>query len=318
MKKILVTRKLLDENNKRLINIFDAKFNDEDRLLSAKELITLSSDCDGILSFPTTIIDKDIIMKLSNNIKIISNYAVGFGNVDVDAAKEKGIIVTNTPEVLTDATADISMLLLLGASRRAYEGRLAAEKENWNWSADYLIGKQMSGKKLGILGMGRIGRAVADRARGFNMEIHYHNRNRLSPELENGAIFHNNINDLFKNSEFLSINCPGSKGTENLINDETLKNFPNGVVIANAARGEVIDDEAMIKAMKSGKVFALGLDVYRGEPKINKKYLDLKNLFLLPHLGSATARTRIAMGDRAIDNLDNFLNKNIEPKDRVN
>lgn len=318
MKKILVTRKLLDENNKRLINIFDAKFNDEDRLLSAKELIMLSSDCDGILSFPTTIIDKDTIMKLSNNIKIISNYAVGFGNVDVDAAKEKGIIVTNTPEVLTDATADISMLLLLGASRRAYEGRLAAEKENWNWSADYLIGKQMSGKKLGILGMGRIGRAVADRARGFNMEIHYHNRNRLSPELENGAIFHNNINDLFKNSEFLSINCPGSKGTENLINDETLKNFPNGVVIANAARGEVIDDEAMIKAMKSGKVFALGLDVYRGEPKINKKYLDLKNLFLLPHLGSATTRTRIAMGDRAIDNLDNLLNKNIEPKDRVN
>ncbi len=318
MKKILVTRKLLDENNKRLINIFDAKFNDEDRLLSTKELITLSSDCDGILSFPTTIIDKDTIMKLSNNIKIISNYAVGFGNVDVDAAKEKGIIVTNTPEVLTDATADISMLLLLGASRRAFEGRLAAEKENWNWSADYLIGKQMSGKKLGILGMGRIGRAVADRARGFNMEIHYHNRNRLSPELEHGAIFHKNINDLFKNSEFLSINCPGSKDTENLINDVTLKNFPDGVVIANAARGEVIEDEAMIKAMKSGKVFALGLDVYRGEPKINKKYLDLNNLFLLPHLGSATSRTRIAMGDRAIDNLENFLNKNIEPQDRVN
>ena len=318
MKKILITRKLLDENNKRLINIFDAKFNDEDRLLSAKELISLSSDCDGILSFPTTVIDKDTIMKLSNNVKIISNYAVGFGNIDVDAAKKRGIIVTNTPEVLTDATADISMLLLLGASRRAYEGRIDAEKENWNWSADYLIGKQMSGKKLGILGMGRIGRAVADRARGFNMEIHYHNRNRLSPELEHGAIFHKNINDLFKNSEFLSINCPGSKDTENLINDVTLKNFPDGVVIANAARGEVIEDEAMIKAMKSGKVFALGLDVYRGEPKINKKYLDLNNLFLLPHLGSATSRTRIAMGDRAIDNLENFLNKNIEPQDRVN
>ena len=318
MKKILITRKLLDENNKRLLNIFDAKFNDEDRLLSTKELITLSSDCDGILSFPTTVIDKDTIMKLSNNVKIISNYAVGFGNIDVDAAKKKGIIVTNTPEVLTDATADISMLLLLGASRRAYEGRIDAENENWNWSADYLIGKQMSGKKLGILGMGRIGRAVADRARGFNMEIHYHNRNRLSPELEHGAIFHKNINDLFKNSEFLSINCPGSKDTENLINDVTLKNFPDGVVIANAARGEVIEDEAMIKAMKSGKVFALGLDVYRGEPKINKKYLDLNNLFLLPHLGSATSRTRIAMGDRAIDNLENFLNKNIEPKDRVN
>ena len=318
MKKILVTRKLIKENSDRISKIFDVKSNDDDRIYLPDELLEYSKDCDGILSFTTTLLYKKLIMELPSSVKIISNYAVGFGNIDIDAASKKGIIVTNTPDVLTDATADISILLLLGASRRAFEGRKAAETQNWKWSSDYLIGKQMTGKKLGILGMGRIGRAVAKRAKGFDMEIHYHNRTRLSPDLEHGAIYHEDINDLFKNSEFLSINCPGSKSTENLINEKTLKNFPDGVVIANAARGEVIDDEAMIKAMKSGKVFALGLDVYRGEPKINNKYLELNNLFLLPHLGSATIKTRLSMGDRAINNLDNFLNKNIEPTDRVN
>ena len=318
MKKILVTRRLLSENSKRITSIFDAILNNDDKLLSPEEILKYVKDCNGILTFPDTILSKDLILKLPESVKIISNYAVGFGNIDIDTAANKGIIVTNTPEVLTDATADISILLLLGASRRAYEGRKAAETEKWKWSADYLIGKQMTGKKLGILGMGRIGRAVAKRARGFDMEIHYHNRKRLSPDLEHGAIYHEKINTLFQNSEFLSINCPGSKDTENLINEDSIQNFPDGVVISNAARGEVIEDGAMIKAMKNGKVFALGLDVYRGEPNINKKYLELNNLFLLPHLGSATSSTRIAMGDRAIDNLDNFLNKKIDLIDRVN
>ena len=318
MKKILVTRRLLSENSKRITSIFDAILNNDDKLLSPEEILKHVKDCNGILTFPDTILSKDLILKLPESVKIISNYAVGFGNIDIDTAANKGIIVTNTPEVLTDATADISILLLLGASRRAYEGRKAAETEKWKWSADYLIGKQMTGKKLGILGMGRIGRAVAKRARGFDMEIHYHNRKRLSPDLEHGAIYHEKINTLFQNSEFLSINCPGSKDTENLINEDSIQNFPDGVVISNTARGEVIEDGAMIKAMKNGKVFALGLDVYRGEPNINKKYLELNNLFLLPHLGSATSSTRIAMGDRAIDNLDNFLNKKIDLIDRVN
>ena len=317
MKTILITRKLLKENDERIKKIFDAKFNSEDKIYNSDELISLSQGCDGILSFVTTPINKEVIEKLPDTIKIISNYAVGYGNIDVDAAKKKGIIVTNTPEVLTDATADISILLLLGASRRAYEGRRDAEKENWKWSADYLIGKQMSGKKLGIIGMGNIGRAVAQRARGFDMEIHYHNRSRLDPSLENGAIYHKDLKDLLKNSEFLSINCPGSKETENLINEETINYLPDRAVVANAARGEVIEDEAMIQAMKSGKIFGLGLDVYKGEPKINPKYLELINLFLLPHLGSATKKTRIAMGDRAIDNLEAFFSGN-KPKDQVN
>ena len=317
MKKILVTRNLLKPNEERVLQLFDARLNKEDKVLSTEELINLSKDCDGILCVGGNKFDKEIISKLSPSIKIIANYAVGYNNVDTDAATAKGIVVTNTPEVLTDATADISILLLLGASRRAYEGRKAAESQSWVWSTSLLLGKQMSNRKLGILGMGRIGRAVAQRARGFGMEIHYHNRNRLSPDLENGAKYHSDIKSLFSQSEFLSINCPATADTANLINKETINFFPDDVVIANAARGDIINDQDMIEAMKNGKVFALGLDVYNGEPKINENYLKLDNLFLLPHLGSATERTRIDMGDRAISNLeDYFLGK--KPKDKVN
>ena len=317
MKKILVTRNLLDENEKRLLKLFDAKLNKEDKLYSPEEVIALSENCDGILSFTTSVLNRETINKLSDSVKIIANYAVGFGNIDIDSAKKRGIVVTNTPHVLTDATADISILLLLGASRRAYEGRKAAEQQNWTWSANLLLGKQMSNRKLGILGMGRIGRAVAQRAKGFGMEIHYHNRSKLSPDLEHGAIYHSDIKSLFAQSEFLSINCPATPDTINLLNEETIKYLPDGAVVANAARGDVINDDAMIKAMKSGKVFALGLDVYNGEPKINEEYLKLNNLFLLPHLGSATKVTRIGMGDRAIDNLEDFFS-NKRPKDQVN
>ena len=317
MKKILVTRNLLQDNETRVVNTFEAKLNKEDKVLSSEQVIDLSKDCDGILCVGGNKFDKEIINKLSPSVKIIANYAVGYNNVDIDAAKAKGIVVTNTPEVLTDSTADVSILLLLGASRRVYEGRKAAEQQNWVWSTNLLLGKQMSNRKLGILGMGRIGRAVAQRAKGFGMEIHYHNRSRLSSELENGATYHENVKSLFAQSEFLSINCPATSETVNLLNEETINFLPDEVVIANAARGDVINDDAMIKAMKSGKVFALGLDVYNGEPKINEEYLKLDNLFLLPHLGSATKRTRIDIGDRAIDNLQEFFS-NKKPKDQIN
>ena len=317
MKKILVTRNLLQDNETRVVNTFEAKLNKEDKVLSSEQVIDLSKDCDGILCVGGNKFDKEIINKLSPSVKIIANYAVGYNNVDIDAAKAKGIVVTNTPEVLTDSTADVSILLLLGASRRVYEGRKAAEQQNWVWSTNLLLGKQMSNRKLGILGMGRIGRAVAQRAKGFGMEIHYHNRSRLSSELENGATYHENVKSLFAQSEFLSINCTATSETVNLLNEETINFLPDEVVIANAARGDVINDDAMIKAMKSGKVFALGLDVYNGEPKINEEYLKLDNLFLLPHLGSATKRTRIDMGDRAIDNLQEFFS-NKKPKDQIN
>jgi len=317
MKKILVLRNLLSENEERIKKIFKVKLNKEDKIFSNKEIVNLASDCDGILSFTTASFDSKLINNLPSNIKIISNYAVGFSNIDIDAALKKNIIVTNTPEVLTDATADIAILLLLGASRRAYEGRKFAEKENWDWSSNFLIGKQMSNKRLGILGMGRIGRAVAQRARGFGMEIHYHNRSKLNKDLELDAIYHDNIKSLFNQSDFLSINCPATSETNNLLNEETINFLPDEAVVANAARGDIINDTAMIKAMKNKKIFALGLDVYNGEPKINQEYLKLENLFLLPHLGSATKRTRIDMGNRAIDNLESFF-LNQQPKDRVN
>jgi len=316
-KKILVTRNLLPENEERIKKIFDVKLNKEDKVYSSEEVLNLSKDCDGILCVGGNKFDAAILGKLSNTVKIIANYAVGFNNVEVDVATKKGIVVTNTPEVLTDSTADISILLLLGASRRAYEGRKFAEEQSWVWSTNFLLGKQMSNRKLGILGMGRIGRAVAKRALGFGMEIHYHNRTKLAAHLEEGAIYHDNIKSLFNNSEFLSINCPATKETTNLVNEQSINYLPDGAVVTNSARGDIIDDTAMIKAMKSGKVFALGLDVYNGEPKINPEYLKLNNLFLLPHLGSATVRTRIDMGDRAIDNLENFFN-NKKPKDQVN
>ena len=316
-KKILITRKLLRENEDKLKKLFEVKFNENDEIYSSDKIIELSKDCDGILSAITDQFNKDLINKLSSSIKIIANYAVGYGNIDVNTAKERKIVVTNTPEVLDDSTADISILLLLGASRKVLEARRAAERQDWKWSADFMLGKQMSNKRLGILGMGRIGRAVAKRAKGFNMEIHYHNRNQLSKELEDGATYHKTIKDLFNCSDFLSINCPATKETNKIINKETLAHFPDNVVIGNAARGDVVDDEAMIEALKSKKVFAFGLDVYNGEPKIHPEYLKLNNIFLLPHLGSATKRTRWDMAYRATQNLEDFFTKGVA-LDRVN
>ena len=317
MKKIFVTRKLLKENEDKLKELFDVRLNSNDKIYSAQEIIDESKDCDGILSSVTDPFNDETISKLSKSIKIIANGAVGFGNIDFKAAKVKGITVTNTPDVLTDATADIQILLLLGASRKAYEGRIAAETQSWKWSWDFLLGKQMSNKRLGILGMGRIGRAVAKRAKAFGMEIHYHNRSKLSAELEDGAIYHKNLKDLFAKSEFLSINCPATPETKNIINKETLSYLEENTVVANAARGDVVDDDAMVEALKSGKVFAYGLDVYNGEPKIHPDYLKLKNIFLLPHLGSATKRTRWDMAYRATKNLEDFfLGK--KPQDQVN
>ena len=317
MKKIFVTRKLLKENEDKLKELFNVKLNSNDKIYSAQEIIDESKDCDGILSSVTDPISADTISKFSKTIKIIANGAVGYGNIDFKAAREKEIAVTNTPDVLTDATADIQILLLLGASRKAYEGRIAAEAQNWKWSWDFLLGKQMSNRKLGILGMGRIGRAVARRAKGFGMEIHYHNRSKLSSGLEQGAIYHKSLKSLFSVSEFLSINCPATPETIKIINKETLSYLIDNAVVGNAARGDVVDDDAMIEALKSGKVFAYGLDVYNGEPKINPEYLKLKNIFLLPHLGSATKRTRWDMGYRATENLKLFF-EGKKPTDLIN
>ena len=306
-KKVLITRRLLRSNEERASKLWEAKLNLNDELYSQKKLIELSQGSEGILSSLTDKIDEKVINSLPSSIKIISNFAVGFGNIDHEAAKKRNIVVTNTPDVLTDATAEIAMLLILGACRRVGEGINWVKKENWKWSSDFLIGKQLTGSRLGILGMGRIGRAVAKLAKSFGMEIHYRNRSRLSPEIEAGAKYHESIKSLFSVSDVLSICCPATKETKDIINKETLEYFPSGAIITNVARGDMIDDEAMVQALISRKIYAIGLDVYKGEPKIYPGYLNQPTAFVLPHLGSATKKTRTAMADLAIDNIDEFF-----------
>ena len=317
MKKILITRRLLRSCEDKAKELFDANFNLNDELYSQKKLIEMSAGCDGILSALTDKLDAETINQLPDSVKIISNFAVGFGNIDLESAKKRGIAVTNTPDVLTDATAEIGVLLILGACRRASEGIEKAREGGWVWSADMLIGKQLTGTRLGILGMGRIGQKIAKIAKSLGMIIHYHNRSKLSEEKEQGATYHDNLNDLMKVSDVLSVCCPASKETINLINKDTLELLPKGAVVTNVARGDIIEDEALIDALERRKVYAVGLDVYKNEPNLNPGYLKHKSAFILPHLGSATKETRTAMANLAIDNMDEFF-KTGECKNKVN
>ena len=317
MKKIFFTRKLIQASEEFASSLFNVKLNVNDISLSKEEIICQSEDCDGIISSVTEVFDDEVISKLSRKIKIISNFGVGFSNIDIDAAKKRKIVVTNTPDVLTAATAEVAILIILGAARRATEGIKYVRNQNWKWSSDFLIGKELNMARLGILGMGRVGRAVAKRARSFGMKIHYYNRVRLSPNLEQESIYHDNIKSLFSVSDFLSINCASTAETKHIINKKTLNYFPKGAVITNSSRGEIIEDDSMVEALKSGKIFSLGLDVYNGEPNIHPEYLTLPNVFVLPHLGSATKETRTAMADLAINNIDEFF-KTGKCKNKVN
>ena len=307
MKKILITRKLIKESEDKASKTFNPILNSNDELYSQSKVIEMSKGCDGILTSLTDRMDQETINKLPDTIKIISNFAVGFGNIDLEAAKKRGIAVTNTPEVLSDATAEIGILLILGACRRAAEGIEAAREGGWKWSADYLIGKQLTGTRLGISGMGRIEQKIAKIAKSLGLVIHYHNRSKLKDEKEDGAIYHDNIKSLFSVSDVLSICCPATKETENMINKKTVEYFPKGAIITNVARGDIIEDEALIDALNRRKIYAVGLDVYKNEPNLNQGYLKIKTAFILPHLGSATKDTRIAMANLAIDNIDEFF-----------
>ena len=307
MKKILITRRLLRSCEDKAKETFEANLNLNDEMYSQQKLIELSSGHDGILSSLTDKLDAETINKLPDSIKIISNFAVGFGNIDLEAAKKRKIAVTNTPDVLTDATAEIGILLILGACRRASEGIESAREGGWKWSADYLIGKQLTGSRLGILGMGRIGQKIAKVAKSLGMIIHYHNRSKLNEDKEQGATYHDTLKGLLSVSDVLSICCPASKETIDMINKDTLEFLPKGAIVTNVARGDIVDDDAMIDALERRKVYAVGLDVYKNEPNLNPGYLKHKSAFILPHLGSATKDTRTAMANLAIDNLDEFF-----------
>ena len=246
----------------------------------------------------------DVIARLPAHVKVLATVTVGYDHIDIPAAKAKGLIVTNTPDVLTDCTADMAMLLMLAACRRAAEAEQLMRK-GWRQSFGMgeFLGLQVTGKRLGIFGMGRIGQAMAQRARGFNMQILYSNRSRLKPDLEAGARYFADLKEMLPHCDILAIHAPATAATEKVINAETLALLPQGAVLVNTARGSLVDEDALLDALKSGHLFAAGLDVFRSEPDYDTRFADLPNVFLTPHIGSATVETRNAMGFRALDNV---------------
>jgi lactate dehydrogenase-like 2-hydroxyacid dehydrogenase len=314
---ILVTRKLPDAVEDRIRRDYDPILNPDDVLYSSDEVIERAKGADAILPCHTEQFSADVITRLPESVRAIANFSVGYDHVDTEAAKARGLIVTNTPEVLSDATAELTMMLMLGAARRASEGERLVRTREWKvWSPSFMVGTQVTGKRLGILGFGRVGRVVAKRARGFDMEIHYNDLQRMPPELEEGAIYHETPEDLMPHCDFLTLHCVASPETTKLLNADLIALLPDGAIVVNASRGVVIDDDALITALKSGKLTAAGLDVYNDEPNINPEYRQLSNVFLMPHIGSATKETRDAMGFRALDNLDAIF-AGREPRDRV-
>jgi len=315
---VLVTRKLPQAVEERLQRDYSPRLNNSDEVYTSEQIIALAAGAAAIIPCHTERLSAEVISRLPDSVRAICSFSVGYDHIDLDAARKRGIIVTNTPEVLSNATAEVAMLLLLAAARRAHEGARMLRTNTWNdWSAIGQLGLEITGKRLGIIGMGRVGQVMARRARGFDMEIHYHSRHRLDPEFEQGAIYHAALHEMLPLCQFLSIHCPATPETCHLINAERIALLPDDAVVVNTSRGAVVDDDALIAALTSGKLFAAGLDVFDNEPNIDPRYRKLDNAFLLPHIGSAARETRDAMGFRALDNLDAIV-AGREPRDRLN
>lgn len=302
--RVLATRLMPEAVETRFHADFDAVSNAEDRPLDSDAVIDAADGCRAIICSPTERMDADTIARLPESVEILATFSVGCDHIDLEAAKARGLIVTNTPDVLTDATADTTILCLLGAARMAQDSERVLREGRWGrWAPRDMLGVHMSGKRLGIVGMGRIGQAVARRAQGFGMSVMYHNRRRLKSPDDQGATFYADAAEMLPQCDFLALTCPLTPETHHWLNAERIALLPDGAVVANTARGPVVVDDDLIEALKSGKVFAAGLDVFTGEPKLDPRYLDLPNAFLLPHIGSATVETRNDMGFRCLDNL---------------
>lgn len=318
---LLVSRRLPDPVHDRIARDWDARLNPDDTPYPGEALVTAATreQAAAVIVTPTDKVTREVVLALPPSVKALATFSVGHDHIDLEAARERGLIVTNTPDVVTEATADIALLCLLGAARRAWEAESLLRKGAWTgWAPTQLLGVHPGGKRLGILGMGRIGLALARRATALGMTIHYHKRTRLpaGEEAELDMVWQETTDDLLRVSDFLSIHIPGSAENHHFLNADRLALLPKGAVVINTARGTVVDDTALIGALKSGAVAAAGLDVFEGEPAVNPGYLDLPNAFLLPHLGTATLETRTAMGFRALDNLDAVF-AGREPPDRV-
>jgi lactate dehydrogenase-like 2-hydroxyacid dehydrogenase len=305
---LVVTTHHVKEVEERIDQNYDARRNPNGAPFGQQALLAASDGADALFITPVDRLEAEFFRSVSPSVKVIATYSVGFEHIDMAGAARRKIAIAYTPGINSEATADIAMLLMLGASRRANEAQEIIRTGTWNpTSSNALLGWQVGGKMLGIFGMGRVGQAVARRARGFGMKIHYSNSSRLPDEGAGDAVFHKSSRDLLRESQFLSLHAPETPETHHFLNAETIKLLPKGSIIVNTARGGLVVDEDLIAALKSGQIAAAGLDVFEGEPKLHPGYLGLKNTFLLPHIGSATIETRTAMGMLALDNIDAVL-----------
>ncbi len=301
--RILVTRRHLAEIEARLMRDYDIVLNEDDHIMSANEIIAAAEGVDALFICVTEPLDNDTIDALPDGVRAILTLSVGTDHVDLDAARARGLAVLTTPGAVTAATAEIGMLLLLGAARRAHESASHLRAGKWDlWSPTQFVGVEITGKPLGILGMGRIGRTVAQRARGFEMAIRYHNRSRLEPDLEGEADYFSDRGAFLAASEFLVLCAPSTPETQGFINRDTIAQLPDSAIVVNIARGDLVDDDALITALQSGRIAAAGLDVFNGEPaNIDRRYFDLPNVFVVPHIGSAARQARTGMGMMLLD-----------------
>jgi len=311
--KILVSRKISDLAEEKLQKEFEVTLNPKDEPIPESELIKLVNDYDGMISTGFDKISENFFNNLNGKLKIIAQVGVGYDNISIKSAEEKKIKVTNTPNVLNEAVAETTILLILAASRRIGEAYNLVRADNWkNQKPDltkFMIGNSVTGKTLGIIGMGRIGRMAAKCAKAFGMKIIYYNRNKLPDDLEDGAKYFSDIKTMLPECDFVSIHTPATAETKHILNSSTISLLPKHAVVINTSRGSTIDDDALIDALENKKIYAAGLDVFNNEPNLDKRYLKLDNCFVLPHIGSATHETRLAMSMMAVDNIYCFFNK---------
>lgn len=316
---VVITRKLPDVIETRMMELFDVHLNLDDKPMSKAELIEAVKIADILVPTLTDRIDASILSQAGENLRLIANYGTGVDHIDINTSRQRGIVVTNTPDVLTEDTADMTMALILSVPRRIREGERLLESGKWEgWSPTSMLGHRIFGKRLGIVGMGRIGQAVAKRARGFGLSIHYHNRHRLHEDIEGEleATYWESLDQMLARMDFVSINCPHTPATYHLLSARRLKLLQEHAVIVNTARGEVIDENALTRMLINGDIAGAGLDVFENEPAVNPKLVALENVLLLPHMGSATYEGRIDMGEKVLINIKTFTDGH-NPPDRV-
>lgn len=304
--RVIVTRRLPEATEARMAELFDAQFNPSDRKMSRDELAAAMQDCDVLVPTVTDDLDSDLIMTAGDRLQLIANYGAGVNHIALEAARARDIIVTNTPGVLTEDTADMTMALIVSVPRRLAEGEKQVRSGQWaGWSPSNMLGHRIGGKALGIIGMGRIGQAVARRARAFGLSIHYHNRHRVADaiEAELGAIWHEDLDEMLAAIDILTIHTPRNAQSENLIDRRRIDLLGSHVYLINASRGGIVDEDALIEALEQGLLAGAGLDVWTFEPEIDPRLLALPNVVMTPHMGSATFEGRMASGDRVIANI---------------